>query len=160
MLNWSWLLQLKNATPPNVTAFRMYGKATASRQSLQAATYTGQENVSESVEMPWPSYFTVRLLCEQPCLCPAPAPPQRLSSSSSSSSPPCRHTLLLMDELICCKSLSSQTGTLLLPFCYFTGHRIETSAHECSMFTYKTQKIHVPIHLWNGKTVYSTKTQE
>lgn len=103
------------------------------RTMLSSRLQTGQEKVLEGVEMASPSYFTLSLHYERSCLCSAPAQHHRLSSSSSSpsfsSSSPCPHALLLMDELICCKSLSSQTGTLLLPLCYISGHRGLRSQH-------------------------------
>ena len=41
-------------------------------------------------------------------------------SATFPSSSPCPNTLLVMDELICCKSLMCIAGTPLLPLRYFT----------------------------------------
>lgn len=47
-------------------------KDQAELKSSSRSIQKGQENVQESMEMPRPSYFTVRLLSEQSCPCSAP----------------------------------------------------------------------------------------
>lgn len=145
MLNWSWLIHLKMLLPPNVTAFKIYGKATAKRQSFQDAASKGQEKVSESMEMPWPSYFTVRLHSEQPLplLGPCSTPASLfiflltlllliIPLSPHASADGWAHLLQISFE----SNRDSVVALLLLPW----TQKIETSAHEYYMYTHKSRQ--------------------
>lgn len=130
--------ELELVTSPNVSALKIDDKTTAARQSLQAATYKGQEKMSESMEMPEPSYFTVRLLSEQPSLCSTPASLfiflltlllLIIPLSPHASADGWAHLLQISFE-----SNRDSVVALLLP--QWT-QIIETSAHECYRYTRK-----------------------
>lgn len=138
MLNCWWLTQLKMLLPKCHYFFRFMTKLqmnwTRTKQSSSSCNFqrtsegAGEHADATAVIFHCEASLRAVLPLLRPTVPlhhpphPPPPPPHH---------PPCPHTLRLMDELICCKSLSSQTGTLLLPLCWATS--VDTEKRDLSI---------------------------